>query len=366
MPTLKVLARQNPRLMALSNASANFDTREPLERAGFSNIQPLIERQPYRLAENFEVTRFPTTGIDNFLVIRAGKWTILNYNDCNVPAQALKKLLRRIGPIDILMNNFNHAGKLLDSEQPPEEILQERKEAFQKLVSVVQPCYVIPFASMHYYRAPYSQQQNLSMLSGQQIAESIPNALFVGFGDTVQWNSHGAPQIERLIPPLRPQPKNQQSYQSGSSWDDLLKQADRFCQLIRKEFFCLTFWISPLQIQVEDLNKRLVLDFNQGVREGSSEIPPHITSHSDPLFHWFSYKYGTVDFHVGAHYRIETEDKRSLIYTMLAGGLVENALSPRSLLKLLSQPKGWQFLWNRREEIIAILLGRKFDITSRL
>ncbi len=373
MPTLKKVAQLNSSMIALSNASVNFDTREPLERAGFTNIHPLIERQPTQLAEAFEVTRFPTTGVDNFLVIKVGGFSILNYNDCNLPESAFKRLIRKIGGIDVLLNNFNHAGKLVDSNRSPEQMMQECKRRYQKIVEIVRPRYAIPFASMHRYRSPYSQDQNQSLIPGHEIAKIIPNAIYLAFGDTVYFNGNAPARIEKLSPALQSCLPDQQVYtvthtslpvQTG--WQDLLIKADLFRRKVQKEFFGFTFWIAPLHIRVEDLRKVLTIQFNKGVFEGTDQTPCHITTHSEALNHWFGYKYGTVDFHIGAHYKINTENKWPLICTMLAGGLAENALSPRSALRLFISPGGWSFFKNRREEILAVLLGLKFNIESRL
>ena len=364
MPTLSALAHLNRHMIALTNVSANFDTREAIDRAGFARSETLIERRSRSVGDRVEVVRYPATGIDNMLAIKIGPFTILNYNDCNLPKRALQRLMRRIGPVDVLLNNFNHAGKLIGRGRSDDQITAEQTETFKRVVEVVRPRYVIPFASLHYYRAPYSQGQNRSLLSVDRIAASIPNGLALHPGDTAHFRGADSPLIEQRLPSLIPQPLDTLIHPPGQPWDDLVHQAERFRALIRREFFSFTSWIPALRIRVDDIGKTLVLDLTRGVSEGHGE-DFHIAAHSSALVDWFGRRYGSVDFQVGAHYRIASEDTRPLVRTLLAGGLVENKLSAMGILRMAESLAGWRFLINRREEIAAILLGFRFNIQSR-
>ena len=71
-----------------------------------------------------------------------------------------------MGNIDILLNNFNHAGKLMDYPQRKnDEIKREMISNFINTVKSFNPKYTIPFASFHYYRAPESMIQNNSLMN---------------------------------------------------------------------------------------------------------------------------------------------------------------------------------------------------------
>ena len=182
MPTLQQVAQRVSQIHALANVSVNSDMRGPLQRAGFKKIHPLYERHPVSLPDGCEVTRYPTTGIDNMLVVRMGGLTILNLNDCNLPARALRYLVRKIGQIDILLANFNHAGKLL--EYPSHEQIKEIfKKHFQVVVAAVNPTCVIPFASLHYYRSHGSAHQNGSFLKVEELTGTSSNLIPLAPGD---------------------------------------------------------------------------------------------------------------------------------------------------------------------------------------
>lgn len=53
---------------------------------GFKNVVRIYERKELRLSEDVSVTRYPTQGIDNMLLIKTPAATVLNYNDCVIPS----------------------------------------------------------------------------------------------------------------------------------------------------------------------------------------------------------------------------------------------------------------------------------------
>jgi hypothetical protein len=362
-PTLAALAARNPGMTALANASYNFDTGGPLRRAEFRKVQVLPERRALRIAPEVELYRQPATGIDNMLLVRMGTFSILNYNDCNLPAAALRRLLRELGPIDVLLCNFNHAGKLVVASHDARAVREQQRRNFETLVSLVSPKYVIPFASMHRYRAEASLEQNESLLSAEEVASSVPSALPLYFGDIATFGPGGV-EVRRREPTLRPMELVPLQYGPSRSWEELAAAAKRRRRRLRSEFGVLTSLLPPLVVEVEDLGKRLRLDWSRGASECLES--PHIACHSEPLLHWLDHPYGAVDFQVGGHYRICAADTLALRRTLLACGLSENHLTPRHFLRMLFARAGWRFFWNRREEIFALVLGGRFSIESRL
>ena len=118
VPTLKELARRAPSMLVLANDSVNFSMSEAMRRIGFRNVVSLAERLPFRVNAELELLRIPATGIDNMLVMRTPDGTLLNYNDCNLPYRAIRAVAGKIGPIDILLTNYNVAGKVLEVPAP--------------------------------------------------------------------------------------------------------------------------------------------------------------------------------------------------------------------------------------------------------
>jgi hypothetical protein len=100
------------------------------------------------------------------------------------------------------------------------------------------------------------------------------------------------------------------------------------------------------------------LTVQQGLRHPSSQAP-HVKAHSAALHSWWTKRYGTDSFFVGGHFTF-IGDTMPLRGWLLAGLLVDNKLHLRGLVMMLFYTRGRRFLWNRREEILAILLRWRF------
>ena len=367
IPTLKKLSESNPDLVVFTNPSANFDTRDVLGDLGFRKFIPLPERKAVEVGKGVSLTRYPTTGIDNMLVIRLGDFTVLNYNDCNIPRQALQRLMQRIGRVDLLLINFNHAGKLIQSRSV-EEIRKDQKLLFQKSVEAINPGRVIPFASMHYYRSPYSKDQNASLWSANDISHSVSKTTFLSFGDSVTLQG-GSQTTDVLAPPLSKCPYETQEYHRPCDWNELAHHAERFCHMIHREFMGIVFWIWPVTIWVDDCQRGLRIDFKRKSVSSPSDLTreqSHFCSHSEALMNLFGKPFGPIDFQVGAHYQIIARKNKSITRMLFASGLIGNSLSLRKILKMLFTIRGWKFFFNRREEIFSVIFNARFDIESRL
>jgi UDP-MurNAc hydroxylase len=360
MPTLQQIAQRVPQIQALANVSLNADMRGPLQRVGFAKVHPLYERHPVALSNDWEITRYPTTGIDNMLVIRVGKFTVLNLNDCNLPARALRWLARKIGQIDVLLVNYNHAGKLLEYASH-EQIKETFKKHFEVVIAAINPTWVIPFASLHYYRSQASAHQNRSLLSAEELTAVSPNVIPLAAGDRAFFGPDRELVVEHLTPALPCAPLEQKRHEASIPWQQLVGAAEAYRARLRHGFLGLVRWISPLAIRVSDLERVLVLDLAKGVSEAvEADGPVHIEAHSEALFDWFGKPFGGDAFWVGADFAIVDSDTSPVHRMMLAGLLLENRLALKEFIRMVVTLPGWAFFLHRREEILAILLGRRF------
>jgi L-ascorbate metabolism protein UlaG (beta-lactamase superfamily) len=360
-PTLRALAQRNPNVVCLGNASHNFRMDKALHQFGFMKIQPIGERTSVRLTEAVEVERYPTTGIDNMLVIRTREGTIVNYNDCNIPLRAQRAFAKHIGPIAVFLNNFNHAGKLLFEPLPPvEQIKAMQMQYFVNNFTSFNPRYVIPFASFHYYRAPESSDQNDSLLNVDDLCALDARIVPLHIGETAEFQEVGYLQLHIFphtqdITGCSPIPLQRQT---THTFQELRLAADKYCQEIRRGFGGICRLLPSFNLEIADLNVHACLTAQQGLRHTSSQTP-HVKAHSAALYNWWTKPYGTDSFFVGAHFTF-VGDPMPLRRWLLAGLLVDNKLHLRALLTMLFHAQGRRFLWNRREESLAILLRRRF------
>jgi Beta-lactamase superfamily domain len=361
--TLMALAKRAPEIQVLANVSTNFSMIERMRAFGFRSIIPIHERRQLRLSDDVAVTRFPTAGIDNMLVVKAGKFTIANYNDCNLPRMALRAIIRQVGPIGLLLTNFNHAAKLLE-RQPDEVVKQDLAAELVAKIDAFRPAVVIPFASHHYYRSPFSLDQNASMLGPtelEQLAAVDRRILPLAIGDAVTFDRSWRASVQRLDPPLAPVAFEQKEYGPSVAWPRLLDIAEKYRQRIASGYLGVVGWTSPVRIQVADLDRQLVLDLGRGVREGvAGEGPVHISAHSTALEAWMGRRFGEDSFFDGADFGVVDADIGPLRQLMLATMVDNKHLSPRHVLQMLKTRTGIEFLLNRREEILATMVGMRW------
>jgi hypothetical protein len=359
-PTLRALAQRNPEILCLGNASYNFRMDKALHQFGFLKIQPIGERLPVRLTEAVEVERYPTTGIDNMLVIRTREGTIVNYNDCNIPPRAQQGLAKRIGPITVFLNNFNHAGKLLYAPLPPvEQIKAMQMQYFVNNFTSFNPRHVIPFASFHYYRAPESCGQNDSLLDVDELCTLDPRIVPLHIGETAEFQEVGYPQL-RIFPHTQDVTSSSPTLlqrETTHTFQELQLASEKYCQEIRRGFGSIRRLLPSLSVEIVDLNVQARLTAQQGLTLTPSQTP-QLKAHSAALYNWWTKPYGMDSFAVGAHFTF-VGDPMPFRWWLLAGLLVDNKLHLRALLTMLFHSQGRRFLWNRREEIHALLLRRR-------
>lgn len=357
-PTLEQIAERVPHICALANVSANFDLREPLQRMGFLNIHPLPERRPLSIANGYEVVRYPATGSDNMLVMRTAGFTIVNFNDCNLPFRAIRSIVSKIGPVDVLLTSYNHAGKVLEypSHQQVKETFRYR---FQAVVEAINPRWVIPFASSHYYRSVASAHQNESLLTAEELVAAVPRTLPLNVGDRAVFVPGQNPSIEHPKSVFLRGPSEERQYEASVQWEQLMTAAKGYLTCLRRGFPGGIYWILPLAIRVEDLKRVFVLDPRNGVAEQDpTYYPVHLSAHSRMLFNWLERPFGASTFWIGADLEIVAEDVTPIRRIMLAGLLMENRLTLRDILRMLLRPRDWSFFLHRREEIAAMLADR--------
>jgi ribonuclease BN (tRNA processing enzyme) len=361
IPTLKKILEVNPEIMVFGNDSYNFQLNKAMKGLGFKNIIPIYERKKITVNSKVEIIRYPATGIDNMLLIKTPYGNILNYNDCNLPTLTRKMIRKKIGPIDILATNFNHAGKLLNYPlSDPKVIKGKLKNSFKNNYDSFDAKYIFPFASHHYYRAPESKHQNLSLLSTEDLLSTDDKIININIGDTLTYNKEA----------------NEMSIQKGTVTENEMTFLERndhrtieelktasleYCRIVSKNYGFLYRFLPKFYIEISDLNQVVNLHPKKGIQlvESDSEIKPVIKANSDVIHKWFSTIYGTDSFVVGAHFEISNKDKIPIKWQIVFGILIDNQLSINNIIRMLFSLSGIKFLVNRREEIMGILIQRK-------
>jgi hypothetical protein len=353
-PTLKKILEVNPGIIFIGNRSYNFQLDDAAKRIGFKNVISLDERKPLRVSNDFTITRYPTTGIDNMLIIKTKNEIILNYNDCSLPLSSQRILKKKIGHIDILLTNFNHAGKLFLYPYPEPHVIKEKLiKSFSDNYKIFDPGYILPFASYHYYRAPESFKQNDAMLTANDLTPCDNRIINWKPGDKLIVKE-GIPRISKESEVTTNKPE-MLTHQRTFSAEQLKEAGAEFAKILRKRFGFLSRFFPSLIIQVSDSQELLSLQPYKGLASLKEKMQPHIKAHSESLYNWFSKPFGTDSFVVGAHFDIVSENRVPLKWEIVIGLMVDNKLDLRSVLGMIFRRNGLRFLWNRREEFLGIL-----------
>jgi hypothetical protein len=293
------------------------------------------------------------------LLLRAPGWSMLNYNDCNLRPFALRSLAKQIGPIDLLLNNYNHAGKLFELESDARE-RDKLWSAHLRVAQHFQARRILPFASSHYYRVAENQHQNASLLTFDDLAQRArgdERFVVLRVGDAATLAAPDAPaQYERREPPLRELPRPAHDYGPSATWDELLEAARARCAQLREGFPLAHSLVPPLRVRLSDLGGVLVLDLRGEPHVGDG-VAAHISAHSRAVQDWLGRRFGDDSFVAGAHFAVCELPLRVTKLWVALGLLEASHLAVRDALRYLRTREGLRFLWCRREEIVATLAG---------
>jgi hypothetical protein len=362
-PTLQKILELNPAIQFIGNNSYNFQLDKTAQSLGFKNVTPLYERKTIKLSDDFSITRYPTTGIDNMLLIKTPQATVLNFNDCNIPALSKKMLKKKFGDIDMMLCNFNHAGKLFLYPFPdPAVIKRKLVENFKENIQPFQPKYILPFASYHYYRSPESLKQNDAMLGIDDLAPLESRIIAWKTGDSISYNGKAIVKNGSAHVVANKMDINQ--YKEKYSISDIENAGKVYSDFLKKRFGLLKSMAPPLYIKIADLEDTVIgFKPGKGVFHPVKPQAPHIRTWSEPLYNWFSRPFGTDSFVVGAHFDIINENRVPLKWQVILGLLTENKLDARSVLAMLFRKGGLKFFYNRREEILGIMTSFRLAAT---
>ena len=146
-------ATPNRALRVLFQKTADGRVAGFLRSQGFA-VDEILQgvRHEFAPGEMISITR--TGFYDSWCVVRAGGKVILNLNDCEVnTTQDLRALKQEIGPIDVLLTQFSYAawkgGRA--NKALREAAARDKLATVNRQIEILQPKFVIPFASFVYF-----------------------------------------------------------------------------------------------------------------------------------------------------------------------------------------------------------------------
>jgi hypothetical protein len=179
-------------------------------------------------------------------------------------------------------------------------------------------------------------------------------------GDLVELDSPSRATVHSRRPPLPPSAHETHDYGASVPWDQLVEEVSARCQALQTQFLKLGRLAVPnLVVRLIDHERNLRLGLGERAREADDLEAPHIEAHSQAMRIWLARRFGDDTFVAGAHFRVLDGDTMAIERWALVTLLEASHLDPQRCIQYLTAPDGRRFLWNRREEIVATLLGRR-------
>lgn len=326
VPTLKALPEDFKRRVVVLFQQHNSDKVFAALRAfGFVNVRSLPNGKMVSLAQGMEVMCYQASFGDSCLAVRHGGEVIFNVNDAELSATDCRRILRRLGKVDVVLNQFSLAGyngyphreRVLPvlAEEKLARLLDNHRELGARVT--------IPFASFVYFSSNDNRYLNAYANSPARVASYMREHgarvgfLYLGEGATVtelaardrhdqhdkqdgalnRWQALHE-QVDRL------------DYSSDApvALPDIARRAGKFSGSLR-EFFpsFLIRRIKPISFFLPDLGHGAHFDVATGLLEQApiARVDADIVVNSQPLEAAFSYPSGFETLAVSGRFEVQ-------------------------------------------------------------
>ncbi len=359
-----------------NNPERIFSTLRDL---GYRKFQVLAHRQITKLAPLTSVYCYRVGTLDSCLGVTSGDKTVLNINDARLNATDYARILRDLGHVDALLNQFSIAVK--------DSVVEYEKHAAVAATNVLESLsadhrglganVTIPFASLMYFSSIDNQHMNtfantltdvveFCQSRGQRVAILYP-------GDEYEVNgSHDSahalarykeaysrlPLIDYDVPPVVP------LTQLAASLHTLVRALrQRFPRFLFRRF-------KPLRVRVPDLNTTLDISIaSDSITEIPGDPEPDVIIYSQPLDYCLAQTWGMGTLSISGRFILLRNERNWRMHkALLALNNAEVDFKPRHLLRR----RNWIYLKDRlktaRRYTDRARLGIKADsaLLSRL
>ncbi|WP_071394400.1 MBL fold metallo-hydrolase [Bacillus tuaregi] len=142
----KIPAEYRKRITVLFQKTKDKKVVNFCKELGFLDVIELIPYKKYMLADDFHII-CATFGHDSWMCYKTSTATIVNINDCEFSTQEqLRDISRQVGKVDLLLTQFSFAGY-----PGNEQSAKNKREKLKMQAEVLQPQFLIPFASFVWF-----------------------------------------------------------------------------------------------------------------------------------------------------------------------------------------------------------------------
>lgn len=329
VPFVKKLKNQSIRLTFLYQKTLDGRVRDFLKKENFEVLE-LKDGQSFKLGADFEIKNWKYHSGDSYCWIRCADKRILNLNDCVVSNadEALEVSKKISSDIDFLFTQFGYAS-WVGNESDKEyrfKVAQEKFERIKVQAEVLNPEFILPFASFVYF----SHLDNFYLNDLQNTPEKLRIAKQLNiFQDkiffmkpydelilenkfetannlrklTISAERHWGSLLRNIQPSV--------NKDGIISLDSLKKKYRKYFVKVFLNFFVvpqmleLVGFIRPLKIKITDLTVTVEISYVKGFNVLDNNVPYDISIKSQVLDFILSNDYGYNSTSVNGRYKTE-------------------------------------------------------------
>jgi hypothetical protein len=366
MSTLQAIPKSvRSRITALFQKYYSEEIKKILTALGFKEVIELPRARFFPLAPDVWVYCRQVGHLDSSLAVRAEGKVVLNVNDCDLPASTMRSMRRELGALDVLLDQFSIAGWPGNADEPRRKE-QSRQRMLRKLIQdieILEPRYVIPFASFIRFCHQENAHMNLHVNSVDDVARHVDASRLVVMYPGDVWD---------LDAPFPGTQRAMQRYREdfGRIKDLPLKRHDvvpmekivatvdkRLRDMRLRYQGLLLRWFPPVTFYLEDLQRAFEVDVRRGIREIA--VPRSacmVRLSSQAMWHTFAYRWGLPTLGVSGRMSLDTRERPFRRLKKL-GALYSSKIFTREPASVLNR-RLLGYLWERRGDLYSQYLRR--------
>jgi hypothetical protein len=289
---------------------------------GFKNCIELPQTW-FELSSSFKILNIPHSDGDSWICMKAGEYTILNINDCVFENNnQILKIKNKINTpkIDILFTQFSYANWAgnKDDINTRQAFATKKLNEIKKQIFLLQPKYVIPFASYVWFCHFENFYMNDGINKIDAVYKYITETLFtktVVLFPNEEWTlaeEHDSKlSIEKWMNSYNSNIKIENTVQPISiNTYDLIKSGNEFIKNLKaNNTRWMNLFLKPTHIFVEDHKTSYTLSLN-GLNKTSIDIQNcDISLSSEAIKYCFKHPWGGATTRINGRYQVPTNGK---------------------------------------------------------
>jgi L-ascorbate metabolism protein UlaG (beta-lactamase superfamily) len=314
IPTLRSLPQNfKDRVTILFQENNSDKVFDALRRFGFSKLLSLPHDKIISLTDTTNLYCYQAGSMDSALAVMSEGETILDLNDCEINAKDCKRIVRSIGKIDVVLNQFSIAG-YSGFEDRQKYLPAQAENVLRKVVSNhvdLDADVTIPFASFIYFSSDDNRYINEFSNKPQDAFDYFrkheKKMVVLYPGDNYEVGSdHNPEPVLNRFKSLYNDP-SAMNFDAGVSipLEGIRSAFEKLSIEIRARYpRMLLRLLRPVSVSIPDLGTQITFSIADGTFSETPEADADLVIRSQPLYFGFSYPFGIQTLGVSARYTL--------------------------------------------------------------